>query len=181
MGRYNIQGDEVDGRIYSSDNPQDYRTLNQQYDNDFNTIPSYEDVLKTKSVIQQEEERVVGKASSFFASYNVICTVVGTGLLQLPYGLYESGWIGVFLLIGMCCVATYTAILLIKCMDPPSGKKLYTYSEVGKEAFGPMGGIVVDVMLHATLIGVATIYLILAGLKLTIINYKLKLTFYNKT
>jgi len=67
----------------------------------------------------------------------------------------------------MCGVATYTAILLIKCMNPPSGKKLYTYSEVGKEAFGTAGGYVVDAMLHATLIGVATIYLILAGQNLS--------------
>jgi len=113
--------------------------------------------------VYEDDKRKVGKASSLLASYNVICTVVGTGLLQLPYGLEESGWIGVGILLGVALVASYTAVMLIKCMNPPSGKKLYTYSEVGQEAFGKVGSTVVDIFLHATLIGVATIYLILAG------------------
>jgi len=115
------------------------------------------------SLSEPNEERRLGNSSSFFASYNVICTVVGTGLLQLPFGLEETGWIGVFILVGLAFVAGYTATLLIKCMKPPSGKKLYTYSEIGKEAFGIYGSLIVDLMLHATLIGVATIYLILSG------------------
>lgn len=159
--RTNIQS-EVDGRIYSTESVSDYSTLAGRYDEDYNTIPSYKDVLRDPAIGEQEARRV-GKASSFFASYNVICTVVGTGLLQLPYGLYESGWIGVGILFGMCLIATYTATVLIKCMNPPSGRKLYTYSEIGKEAFGKVGGYIVDLMLHATLLGVATIYLILAG------------------
>ena len=155
------KGREADGRIYSTESVSDYSSLAGRYDEDYNTIPSYKDVLTDPAT--GEQERVVGKAGSLFASYNVICTVVGTGLLQLPYGLEESGWFGVVLLLVMCGIATYTATLLIKCMNPPSGKKLYTYSEIGEESFGKWGGYVVDVMLHATLLGVATIYLILAA------------------
>jgi len=63
----------------------------------------------------------------------------------------------------MCGIASYTAIILIKCMNPPSGRKLYTYAQVGEEAMGTPGRWLVNVTLHATLLGVATIYLILAG------------------
>lgn len=129
----------------------------QDYDDKH--VPTYQEVLGGEG----ESVRKVGKTSSFFASYNVICTVVGTGLLQLPYGVNESGWFGIGLLFFMCLIASYTAVILIQCMNPPSGRKLYSYSEIGAEAFGPAGKIIVDLMLHATLIGVATIYLILAG------------------
>ena len=136
-------------------------SLNPNYDDDEDDYNSEQVVYINENA---EDYRRLGNSSSFFASYNVICTVVGTGLLQLPYGLKETGWIGVFVLVGLALVAGYTATLLIKCMNPPTGKKLYTYSEIGKEAFGIYGSIIVDLMLHATLIGVATIYLILSGL-----------------
>lgn len=49
------------------------------------------------------------------AGFNMVCTVVGTGLLQLPYGLSLAGWAGVPLLILMAAMAAYTAHVLGRC------------------------------------------------------------------
>jgi vesicular inhibitory amino acid transporter len=46
----------------------------------------------------------------------MLCVVVGTGLLQLPHGVSQSGWIGVLLLVMMAAMACYTAVILGKCL-----------------------------------------------------------------
>ena len=107
--------------------------------------------------------RSVGKTSTSFAAYNVICCVVGFGLLGLPYGLAESGWVGAVMLIAIGCVGVYTASILVRCMSPPSGRHLYSYGEIGREAFGPKGEAFVTLVLHVALLGIATLFLILAG------------------
>jgi hypothetical protein len=161
LSRGSIQGDEVDGRIYSTESSASMeKSAFVRYDDDYNTIPSYSDALGLGHV---EEVRKVGQTGTFFTSYNVICAVVGTGLLQLPYGLSQSGWSGVMVLFAIGAICAYTAIILVQCMSPPSGNKLYTYSEIGYEALGTPGRAAVEIFLHATLLGVSTIYLILAG------------------
>ena len=57
------------------------------------------------------------KSSSLGAAFNILCTVVGTGLLQLPHGIAQSGWVGVPLLILMSFMACYTAYVIVKCFD----------------------------------------------------------------
>lgn len=57
-----------------------------------------------------------GQSSTAGAAFNMLCVVVGTGLLQLPYGVSQSGWIGVPLLVMMAAMACYTAVILGKCL-----------------------------------------------------------------
>lgn len=112
---------------------------------------------------QVEEALSVGKTSTLFASYNIVCCVVGSGLLGLPYGLAESGWVGVGLLIAIAVVGVYTASVLVQCLSPPSGRKLVRYGDIGREALGKPGEIAVTLVLHIALLGIATLFLILAG------------------
>jgi hypothetical protein len=81
--------------------------------------------------------------------------------LQLPYAINQSGWIGIPMLVVLAVMATYTAIVLIRCIDRVHAT---TYGDVGKAAMGMFGRIIVEIMIHLTLVGVATVYLILAGM-----------------
>eukprot|EP01095_Lingulamoeba_sp_RSL-Kostka_P003144 TRINITY_DN1404_c0_g1_i1.p1 TRINITY_DN1404_c0_g1~~TRINITY_DN1404_c0_g1_i1.p1 ORF type:complete len:517 (+),score=131.71 TRINITY_DN1404_c0_g1_i1:64-1614(+) len=111
----------------------------------------------------EDKEEYVGRSSSFLAAFNIICTVVGSGLLGLPYGLNQSGWIGVPMLIILAIIACYCAVILIKCLNPPNHKRLEEYSDIGFYLLGKKGKILVDSFIHLTLLGVATIFLVLAG------------------
>lgn len=85
----------------------------------------------------------MARSSSLGAAFNILCTVVGTGLLQreqlppfdlhrcsptcdyltspcrlllsVPHGVKQIGWIGIFLLSLLSAMACYTAIIIVKC------------------------------------------------------------------
>lgn len=116
-------------------------------------------------------------SSSFGAGFNVVCCIVGAGLLQLPWGVSQSGWVGVPILILMCVMATYTGDILIKCLDignamlgsngkAESSSPMETYGDIGEAAFGKLGRWIVNVQMHLTLTLVATVYNLIAGLNL---------------
>lgn len=126
-----------------------------------------------------------GTSSTPGSAFNILCTVVGTGLLQLPYGGAQSGWLGVGLLVLLCLMALYTADIIVKCLalmknagtcggDPRllTAHQAHqvapprTYGDIGEAAFGQVGKWAVIVQMHLTLTMVATIYNLLAGLNL---------------
>lgn len=117
-----------------------------------------------------------GSSSTVGAGFNMVCTVVGTGLLQLPFGLSLAGWVGVPLLVLMALMAAYTARVLGLCfgmlrqrqtdglLSEEATTRAKTYGDVGEAAFGAVGRWFVTVQMHLTLIMVATIYHLLAML-----------------
>ena len=130
-----------------------------------------------------------GTSSTLGAAFNILCTVVGTGLLNLPAGFAQSGWVGVPFFVVMCTMAGYTACVLIKCFDyigtkhhatgeAPSDltggdaddtsapKRPETYGDIGQAAYGACGRWFVMVQMHLTLVMVATIYHLLAAINL---------------
>ena len=129
---------------------------------------------------------VGGTSSTLGAAFNILCTVVGTGLLNLPAGFAQSGWVGAPMLIIMCTMAGYTACVLIKCFKYVGGKgsvtgelqdvlmddvvgssgPAETYGDIGQAAFGAFGRWFVVVQMHLTLCMVGTIYHLLAAINL---------------
>ena len=129
---------------------------------------------------------VGGTSSTLGAAFNILCTVVGTGLLNLPAGFAQSGWGGAPMLVIMCTMAGYTACVLIKCfkyiggegsvtgelqnvlMDDVVGSSgsAETYGDIGQAAFGAFGRWFVVVQMHLTLCMVGTIYHLLAAINL---------------
>jgi len=104
---------------------------------------------------------------------------VGTGLLNLPAGVAKSGWVGVPLLTLMALMAAYTALILgkaIALLQHVSSDKQQlvsaeagpiSYGDVGQAALGSTGRWFVTVQMHVTLVGVATIYHLLAALNIS--------------
>ena len=105
--------------------------------------------------------------------------MAGTGILQLPYTLNQGGWatLGVLFLVG--AMTRYTGKELIKCLYEGAAKKdsllavedasearrprLEGYAAIGEAAFGRPGKVLVHIFHKATLVGVCTLFLILAA------------------
>jgi len=133
-------------------------------------------------------EAGTGTSSALGASFNILCIVVGTGLLNLPYAVSRSGWVGVPLLVLMAAMATYTAALLGRCIvlveeeerraggmraslasratPPPRGASSVSYGDLGEAAYGRPGRWFVNSQVHITLVGVAIVYHLLAALNI---------------
>lgn len=135
-------------------------------------------------------------SSTLGAACNVLCTVVGTGLLNLPYTAAQSGWIGLPMLMVLGIMACYTADILIRTLDlinsnravffgedklmgdhdghsdnpAPSAlaqRECESYGDIGEAAFGPIGRHLVNVQMHLTLVMVGCVYNLLGGLNCT--------------
>ena len=103
--------------------------------------------------------------SNSAALFHVVCVIAGTGILQLPYALKQSGWIGVPMMIMAASVNEYTGRLLIECLYV-NNRRLSGYPEIGYVAYGQLGRAIVNVFYNSVLLGVTTLYLILSGMDL---------------
>ncbi|KAJ3104819.1 hypothetical protein HK100_003999 [Physocladia obscura] len=108
------------------------------------------------------------------AVYHVICLIAGSGVLQLPYALNQSGWAGIGLIVFAAFANNYSGKLLVKCLyangdSNESSRRLKGFSHIGYEAFGERGRILVEGFTSAMLIGVPIVYLILSGMNLELI------------
>lgn len=96
--------------------------------------------------------------------FNILCTMAGTGILQLPYTLKQGGWACVGLVVAIGMITCYNGIILIRSLYlVDGGKRLAGYPQIGHAACGKAGTIIVQVFHKATLVGVTTIFLILAA------------------
>eukprot|EP00906_Rhabdomonas_costata_P014636 RCo021038 len=96
--------------------------------------------------------------SPVLGAFNIICCVVGVGLLGLPYAVSRSGWIGIPLLLLTCWMASYTAVLLGECLAAVPGVK--SFGDLGEAAYGARGRYAVVVQQYMTMLGVASIFLV---------------------
>lgn len=111
--------------------------------------------------------------------FNIMCTMAGTGILQLPYTLKQGGWVSIGLVIIIAAMTNTTGKWLIRCLytrewkegandaihgallEPP--RRLKNYPAIGAAAYGEKGRVLVQVFHKATLLGVTTIFLILSA------------------
>ncbi|KAI8868774.1 hypothetical protein GQ42DRAFT_163907 [Ramicandelaber brevisporus] len=103
------------------------------------------------------------KGSSFGAFFNIICVVVGTGCLQLPYALAISGWMGVALIVISGFIGVYSGDLLIRCLYHDPKRRLLGYTAVGEAAFGKWGKWLTLPFHYVYCLGCVCVYIILAG------------------
>ncbi|KAJ3413865.1 Tetratricopeptide repeat protein 25 [Chytridiales sp. JEL 0842] len=105
------------------------------------------------------------------AVYHIICVIAGSGVLQLPFALNQSGWIGVLIILFAAIANGYSGRLLVKCLyaNGVGAERLGGFPHVGLKAFGPRGKAMVEMFNSAMLIGVPIVYLILSGMNLEIL------------
>ncbi|GAA5812619.1 hypothetical protein MFLAVUS_006076 [Mucor flavus] len=101
--------------------------------------------------------------SSFMAYLNVVCVVVGTGILGLPAALKQGGWIGLLILCLAWVMSIYTSVLLIRCLYANGTHRLHTYKEIATLAFGKIGGWIAFFFNAWILLGGPILYIVLSG------------------
>ena len=110
----------------------------------------------------------------YAALFSILCTMAGTGILQLPLTLKQGGWVCLSLIIVVALMTNTTGKWLIKCLyerGTSNGKQLLLqpsarlndYPSIGDAAYGFTGKCLVQIFHKLTLIGVTTIFLILSA------------------
>ncbi|KAJ3324057.1 Integrator complex subunit 3 [Boothiomyces sp. JEL0866] len=131
-------------------------------------VLSMSDTTEDTPLIENRTTRVTAEhagSSILEALYHIICVVAGTGILQIPYALNQSGWIGLLFLCGSALVNHYTGSLIIKNLYY-HGKRLEGYPHIGGEAFGKVGFYTVSFFYNTAMGGSVCLYLILTGMNL---------------
>ncbi len=95
------------------------------------------------------------------AVVNLVNTIIGGGMLALPFALRSCGVVfGSLLLVVFCGLAVYTGRLLVRCGTMGRGA---TLSELGMAAFGTGGRVLVEVSVVLFSFGALVGYLIIIG------------------
>ncbi|TPX38127.1 hypothetical protein SmJEL517_g00164 [Synchytrium microbalum] len=103
------------------------------------------------------------KSTPLEALYHLVCVIIGTGILALPYAMRQSGWIGLFIILFSAIVNDSTGRMLVSCLYHQPGHRLTSYADIGQAAFGQRGRLWVVVFYRSALGGITTLYVVLAG------------------
>ena len=92
-----------------------------------------------------------GKASTILALWNMISMILSSSsLLAMPYAVALGGFAALFVLLLIGFLGDFTAVFLIECLYDVSPKSRIrkrvrsSYAEIAADAWGPVGGRVVD-------------------------------------
>lgn len=107
-------------------------------------------------------------SSSCKTFFNIVITVVGAGVLGLPYAFKQSGWLqGLLILAGTSAAMYYCMMLLVWCRRHLEREGIVgsvdTYSELGYHTLGAAGQFAVDAMIVLSQGGFCVAYLIFIG------------------
>ncbi|KAJ2059597.1 hypothetical protein GGI17_004299 [Coemansia sp. S146] len=116
---------------------------------------------------QQQQQRLRatspqgGNSSPLGAGFNVVNTMIGSGILALPYALKEAGfYFGIFVLVLVAFLTVFSLNTLVY-----SGRRvgLYKYETVSAAALGQSGYYLLSFALSVNSIGSCISYLIIVG------------------
>jgi amino acid permease len=111
-----------------------------------------------------------GTSTIMVATFNLIATIVGGGVLSVPYAFSKCGGVvwGI-LWMGLAALITdQSCLMLCWCARPEHHHQsdnpflLSSYGQVGKAAFGPVLEVVISALLFVFLIFVLVAYMVLA-------------------
>ncbi|CAM6088035.1 unnamed protein product [Calypogeia fissa] len=98
---------------------------------------------------------------------NIVISVVGAGVLGMPYTFKQSGWLSGFLALAFVGLASYyNMMLLVKSkrkLESEGNDNVQSYSDLGFVAHGELGRTLVDVAIIISQGGFCVAYLIFIG------------------
>jgi amino acid permease len=114
-----------------------------------------------------------GKASLGSAVFNITNTIIGGGIVALPFVVKSVGIITAFVLfVVLAVMVAYSALILVKSsLFVFKGPK--TYQDLAYKAFGKVGPLLVEIVADLYLLGAMTGYTIIVGDVLTESIYEL--------
>ncbi|KAL5545636.1 hypothetical protein UlMin_005323 [Ulmus minor] len=131
------------------------------------------DLGKTASIPLLEPERTSGTASTVQTIANILVSIVGTGVLGLPFAFRIAGWLAGSLGVVIAGISTYYCmLLLVKCRDKFASEEgdstdRKTYGDLGYECFGTTGRFITESLIFMAQCGGSVAYLIFIGQNLS--------------
>ncbi|KAI9272668.1 transmembrane amino acid transporter protein-domain-containing protein [Phascolomyces articulosus] len=136
-------------------------------------IAKFNDAISTSTNSSGVEDFEFGKSgydvdrtngsSAWFAYFNIVCLIAGTGMLGLPLALKKGGWAGLVMLILAWWMSSYTGVIMQACMYKGKNRRLSSFKEIATESFGAIGGWVSFFFTTWIYIGTPILYLVLAA------------------
>eukprot|EP00897_Mesotaenium_endlicherianum_P005860 jgi/Mesen1/5301/ME000264S04328 len=112
-----------------------------------------------------EEGHLVGSAKKTF--FNIVISIIGAGVLGLPYTFLRSGWLFGSLAVACSAVLSFHCMmLLVRCrqrLGQLGDHGINTYGDLGRHAYGETGHRIVDILVLVSQGGCCVAYLIFIG------------------
>lgn len=103
---------------------------------------------------------IVGQSTLPQTVFNSVNTLIGVGLLSLPFGIRHAGWLLGLLFLSLSAIVTsYTAKLLSICLD--IDQSLITYADIAYVSFGPRARIVTGLLFSLELVAACVALVVL--------------------
>lgn len=116
--------------------------------------------------VEKEQKNVVvikRTASLFSSSINLTNTIIGAGVLGLPYAVATCGLVvGTLMMFLSACAGAFGLYLLVQCSDRCNSKSTPSYYTCAMETY-PQVAFVIDTVVFIKCFGVAVSYLIVIG------------------
>ncbi|KAJ2835528.1 hypothetical protein FBU31_001604, partial [Coemansia sp. 'formosensis'] len=127
-----------------------------------------EDLARLESQVAEQEQAIQHgqptRNAGFLRSFSsVVCIIIGTGCLQIPYAFAKTGWIGIIVVVLSAFIGGYTGVLTIKCLYYQHGQRLHSFPQIGRAAFGKYGQYAAQFFNYLYSLGTTCLYIILAG------------------
>ncbi|KAJ1734840.1 hypothetical protein LPJ72_002158 [Coemansia sp. Benny D160-2] len=122
-----------------------------------------EEQLQQQQLEQQQAAHLPRNAGFLRSFSNVVCIIIGTGCLQIPYAFAKTGWIGVAIIVLSAVIGAYTGILTIRCLYYQPGTRLHSFPQIGRAAFGRWGQYATQFFNYLYSLGTTCLYIILSG------------------
>ncbi|KAF6160897.1 hypothetical protein GIB67_025432 [Kingdonia uniflora] len=135
-------------------------------------------LLLTPSSSSSSSSSLSGTSSSIQTLGNIIVSVVGTGVLGLPFAFKVAGWLAGSLGVIIAAICTYYCmLLLVECRDKlqteeegPITQQLQTYGDLGYKALGSTGRYLTEFLIVISQCGGSVAYIVFIGQNLSSIS-----------
>ncbi|KAF8013164.1 hypothetical protein BT93_I1138 [Corymbia citriodora subsp. variegata] len=104
-------------------------------------------------------------AKWWYSTFHNVTTMVGAGMLGLPYAMAELGWgPGVAVLVLSWIITLYTLWLMVEMHEMVPGRRFDRYNELAQYAFGEKLGLYIVVPQQLIVeVGVSIVYMVIGG------------------
>ncbi|KAI9501146.1 transmembrane amino acid transporter protein-domain-containing protein [Coemansia spiralis] len=121
-------------------------------------------MTQLENQIAAQDEQLPRNAGFLRSFSNVVCIIIGTGCLQIPYAFAKSGWIGIIVIVLSAFIGSYTGVLTIRCLYyRGDGQRLHSFPQIGRAAFGRWGQYATQFFNYLYSLGTTCLYIILSG------------------
>ncbi|KAJ1949515.1 hypothetical protein FBU59_001108 [Linderina macrospora] len=94
---------------------------------------------------------------------NVVCIIIGTGALQIPYVFSKIGYVGLVIIAMSAFIGMYSGSITIKCLYYKEGRRLRTFTDIGYHSYGLVGQYFTQFFNYLFCIGTTALFVILSG------------------